>query len=79
MRGKSPRQQAKTSAKQADSAAPELLDLHPGDVVTHNMFGRGTVRSVEPMPGDVMAEIDFETAGSKKLMLKYAGKLISKI
>ena len=69
----------KSAPRKADSAAPELLDLRPGDTVAHDLFGVGVVQSVQPMAGDVMAEVNFQTAGVKKLMLKYAGKLMKKL
>ena len=56
----------------------ELLQLHPGDQVEHTAFGKGTVVSVKPMGGDALAEVAFET-GTKKLMLKAAGKHLKKL
>lgn len=44
----------------------------------HTAFGKGTVVSVKPMGGDALAEVAFET-GTKKLMLKAAGKHLKKL
>ncbi|MBE6570427.1 MAG: ATP-dependent DNA helicase PcrA [Ruminococcaceae bacterium] len=46
-----------------------------GDRVKHATFGEGTILSVKPMGADILYEIAFETAGTKKLMATYA-KLI---
>ncbi len=43
-----------------------------GDRVLHVIFGEGTVLSVKPMGGDALYEIDFDTAGKKKLMATFA-------
>ncbi len=43
-----------------------------GDRVRHQTFGEGTVLSVKPMGADVLYEIAFESAGTKKLMATYA-------
>ena len=58
----------KTSVK---PSAP-LMDLKPGESVTHSAFGRGMVLSVRPMGGDALLEIAFDNVGTKKLMLKAA-------
>ncbi len=56
----------------------KILDLSVGDSVTHDLFGSGTVISVQPLAGDVMITVNFETSGTKKLMLKYASALLRK-
>ena len=43
-----------------------------GDRVKHYMFGEGTVLSVREMGADVLYEIAFDKAGTKKLMATYA-------
>ena len=55
------------------------MQLEAGDRVEHRAFGAGTVRSVQPMAGDVLAEVDFGGAGVKKLMLKYAQAHMKKL
>ena len=61
-------------------AAPSvgLIQLSQGDQVEHTAFGKGTVVSVKPMGGDALAEVAFE-GGTKKLMLKAAGKHLKKL
>ena len=43
-----------------------------GDVVNHQRFGKGTVLSIEGKAADLKAEINFETGGVKKLLLRFA-------
>lgn len=43
-----------------------------GDAVRHNTFGTGVVLSAQPMGSDVLLEVAFEKAGTKKLMAKFA-------
>ena len=43
-----------------------------GDRVSHMMFGAGTVLSVREMGADLLYEVAFDTAGTKKLMATYA-------
>ncbi|MBR0280346.1 MAG: ATP-dependent DNA helicase PcrA, partial [Oscillibacter sp.] len=63
--------QSKPNVTQPKSAAPETLRLQAGDLVEHTTFGKGIVVSVTPLSGDTMAEIRFDNAGTKKLLLKY--------
>ncbi|MBQ9493277.1 MAG: UvrD-helicase domain-containing protein [Oscillibacter sp.] len=68
----------KNSAKVPASAGSRLR-LQPGDLVEHTTFGKGVVVSVKAMSGDVMAEVRFDKAGVKKLMLNYAGSHMKKL
>ncbi len=43
-----------------------------GDVVSHQLFGSGVIMSVTPMGPDVLYEIAFDNAGTKKMMGNYA-------
>lgn len=43
-----------------------------GDRVEHKTFGVGVIRTVSPMGNDHLLEIDFEQAGTKKLMSNFA-------
>jgi len=43
-----------------------------GESVVHPVFGSGVILTVKPMGGDVLYEVVFETAGTKKLMATYA-------
>ena len=63
------------------SAAPSapLLQLKAGESVRHSAFGTGMVLSVRPMGGDALIEVAFDKVGTKKLMLKAAGKHLTKV
>lgn len=43
-----------------------------GDAVEHKVFGKGRVKSLTPVAGDCIVEIDFEKAGTKKTMANFA-------
>ncbi len=60
----------------ASQAAGE--DYKVGDAVRHKAFGRGMVLSRERLGPDTMLEIAFEGSGTKKLMLSFAGKFLSR-
>ncbi len=49
-----------------------LQNINPGDVVSHPTFGRGEVLSVRVMGADVLYEVMFDRAGTKRLMGSYA-------
>lgn len=46
--------------------------LGPGDRVTHERFGEGEVMAVEGEAPNTTAVIEFKTAGTKKLLLRFA-------
>ena len=48
-------------------------------MVRHTAFGTGMVLSVQPMGGDALLEIAFDNVGTKKLMLKAASQLKTKL
>ena len=48
-------------------------------MVEHTAFGKGMVVSVRPMGGDALLEVAFDNVGTKKLMLKSAGKHMEKL
>ncbi len=50
------------------------IDFKKGDTIEHKAFGRGVVVSVQPMGGDALMEVAFETVGTKRLMRNTAGK-----
>ncbi len=50
----------------------EFSDVKEGDRVRHRIFGDGEVLSVRTMGADILYEIAFDTAGTKKLMGSYA-------
>lgn len=49
-----------------------LTELAPGDRVVHERFGQGEVISVDGEAPNATAVIEFDTAGSKKLLLRFA-------
>jgi DNA helicase-2/ATP-dependent DNA helicase PcrA len=51
---------------------PKLKAFNVGDRVSHLTFGAGTISAVTPMGGDVLYDVEFDTAGHKRLMGSYA-------
>lgn len=49
-----------------------VLDLKEGQRIEHNRFGYGVIRSITGPATDLKATIDFDTYGTKILLLKYA-------
>ena len=50
----------------------EANQLQPDDMIEHDRFGRGVVVSIEDSGGNKRAFVNFESAGQKQLLLKYA-------
>jgi DNA helicase-2/ATP-dependent DNA helicase PcrA len=50
----------------------EIVHLEPGDRVTHDAFGLGTVLEVEGSGDKSVAKVDFRDQGIKRLLLRYA-------
>ena len=50
----------------------EVVHLEPGDRVTHDAFGLGTVLEVEGSGDKSVAKVDFRDQGVKRLLLRYA-------
>jgi DNA helicase-2/ATP-dependent DNA helicase PcrA len=46
-------------------------------MVVHKVFGRGMVLTVQPMGGDALLEIAFDSKGTKRLMHKSAGPYLT--
>ena len=65
----------KPETSSGDASVP-ILQLRVGQAVTHKAFGKGTVTKMTPMGGDHLIEIQFESVGSKKLMLKTASRFL---
>jgi DNA helicase-2/ATP-dependent DNA helicase PcrA len=40
--------------------------------VEHERFGKGTIISIEGLPPNTTATVEFEKEGSKKLLLRFA-------
>ena len=74
-RRKPPVRPAPPAAKPAGKAAPAFA---VGDRVTHRAFGSGVVTKIQPMGGDALLEVEFETAGTKRLMMRAAGQFMKK-
>jgi DNA helicase-2/ATP-dependent DNA helicase PcrA len=47
-------------------------DLKIGDYIIHNRFGKGKVIETEGVKFDKKAEVEFDTSGVKKILLKFA-------
>jgi DNA helicase-2/ATP-dependent DNA helicase PcrA len=55
------------------------MELQKGDTISHKTFGQGLVLSIRPMGNDAMVEVAFDQVGTKKLMLRAAGPLLTKL
>ena len=60
----------------AHQPAPQQVDaigdLHTGDTVRHDLFGTGTIVTLEGEGGNAKVTVDFEYSGRRSLLLKYA-------
>lgn len=56
----------------ADFEPSPVSELRVGQRVEHNRFGFGTLREISGNAADMVAVVDFEKFGEKKLILKYA-------
>jgi DNA helicase-2/ATP-dependent DNA helicase PcrA len=59
------------------SSTPQKTNLFDsklivGNIVNHQRFGKGEVKSIEGKGADLKAEIQFEIGGTKKLLLRFA-------
>ncbi len=54
------------------SLSKEAKELQEGDTIEHERFGRGVVTAIEMGGSDRRAFVDFESAGKKQLLLKFA-------
>jgi DNA helicase-2/ATP-dependent DNA helicase PcrA len=59
-------------AARAKKGTREVVSLSPGDRVTHDSFGLGTVVAVEGQGEKSVASVDFGSQGVKRLLLRYA-------
>ena len=58
---------------QAGNAAQKSnVDYKVGDTFSHKSFGTGTILTITPMGGDMLLEVAFDKAGTKKMMANYA-------
>ena len=58
--------------KRAAPAPSVQIDFEIGDRVMHKVFGEGTLLSKKPMGGDTLLEVNFDKAGTKKIMANFA-------
>ncbi|MCW2830001.1 MAG: pcrA, partial [Aeromicrobium sp.] len=59
-------------AARSQRATREVVALSPGDRVSHDSFGLGTVVSVDGQGDKAQASVDFGSQGVKRLLLRYA-------
>ncbi len=67
-----PKNPAPVSSYQKVSARQAPAALSVGDRVRHRVFGEGEIFSVKPMGADILYEVVFDDAGTKKLMASFA-------
>ena len=63
----------------ASQAAGASCDLKAGDRIMHKAFKEGTITSANPVGGDTLLEIAFDSVGTKRLLYKTAAKFITKL
>ena len=51
----------------------DLAKFKIGQTVYHKKFGEGIINDIEQEENDLKLDINFEKAGHKRLMAKYAG------
>ena len=54
-------------------------DFAEGDRVNHKAFGEGSIVKLTPMGGDYLVEMNFDSVGTKKLMLRAASQYMEKL
>ena len=52
--------------------ASDITGLNVGTKIAHERFGKGVVQSLEGTGDNAKVEVEFETSGYKKLLLKFA-------
>ena len=70
---------ARPAFQSAATPSAALPEYREGDVLEHKAFGRGTVLSTQKVGGDTLLEIDFDSSGVKRLMLKFTAQLMKKL
>ncbi|MDR0422106.1 MAG: UvrD-helicase domain-containing protein [Proteiniphilum sp.] len=73
--GAEAKRSVQTAAPSTAPSAPlseEAQALKVGHIIEHERFGRGKVISIEMSGNDRRAFVDFESAGKKQLLLKFA-------
>lgn len=64
--------QQQLKKKTVEAPSKSKVNFTPGDRVSHNIFGEGTVITVTSLSGDNMLEVAFDKTGTKKLMANFA-------
>ena len=67
-----PSSRTQPAAPAAAVRTAEPLDLHKGDKVRHAKFGPGRITSLEPVAGDAIVVIEFQSGETKRLMARMA-------
>lgn len=55
-----------------NTASKPKADYKVGDTVVHKTFGTGTILTLQPMGNDILMEVAFDKAGTKKMMANFA-------
>ena len=63
---------ARKFGQAGNTAAKSTVDYKVGDTVVHKSFGTGTILSLQPMGNDILMEVAFDKAGTKKMMANFA-------
>ena len=67
------------AASAPEAPKPENTEAFTlGDSVKHKAFGDGVITKMSPMGGDYLIEINFDSVGVKKLMLRAAAQYMTK-
>lgn len=66
----------KITGKEIKSEIPFIVSdsslFMEGDIVEHERFGTGTIKTLEGQPPNTTATVEFDNNGSKKLLLRFA-------
>jgi len=58
---------------------PVGIKFVEGDAIEHTTFGRGVITSLSKAGGDALLEIAFDKEGTKRMLLKSAGRYMKKV
>lgn len=65
-------QNARKFGQPGNTASKPAADYKVGDTVVHKTFGTGTILTLQPMGNDILMEVAFDKAGTKKMMANFA-------
>ena len=68
---------SKFQSPNSESRIPNS-EFKKGDMVNHTAHGRGIITSIKPVGGDALLEIAFDSEGTKRFMLKYVMRYLTK-